>query len=275
MIYVLIKKTDFDNLPVNIRRQILTVSTTSSNMTPSTVTLSSEEFYKIESSLENALLTELKNYELFNKYEIEQIINSGEYEPEPNAMLYDSAGRPISRSSFAPTGWHYQAHSVQFEVNKLGSLYNKDDLGNDLGFCEIKIYDDEDNECVTQGSADTDGVKTIVTWKPDFDFAVISGNIRQLTKETVDSYLYVNGKIYTGLPAPYDYLKVPFVQGGINLNYIGADEPLKTDGRSAKLIKGSNTDYFEIICNYDADLLTNNNRHKMSVIFEIFKDPMI
>jgi hypothetical protein len=185
----------------------------------------------------------------------------------------DPTGRPIVRMAATIKGWHYQAHSIQFEVNKLNSIYNKDADGNDLGYAEIKIYDDQGDECTTQGSADTNGVKTIVTWKPDFDFEIISGNVRQKDKETVDSYTHVRAKVATGLPAPYDFLTVPFTQGGINLNYIGADETLKTDGRASKLLRGSNGDHFEIIVNYEADLLTNTNRHKMSIIFEIYKDP--
>lgn len=186
----------------------------------------------------------------------------------------DQTGRPIVRYAATIKGWHYQAHSVQFEVNKLNSIYNKNCDGVDLGFCDMKIYKANGEECTTQTSADTDGVKTVVTWKPTFDFEIISGNIRQMVKETVDSYVYVRAKVATGLAAPYDFLPVNFVEGGINLNYIGADEPLKTDGRASKLLKGSNGDYFEIVVNYDSDLLTNENRHKMSILFEIYKDPM-
>lgn len=186
----------------------------------------------------------------------------------------DSNGRFIVRTAATIKGWHYQAHSIQFEVNKLDSIYNKDVDGNDLGFAEIKIYDDNGDECITQASADTDGVKTIVTWKPSYDFEVISGNIRQVVKETVDSYIYVRAKIATGYPSPNDYFPVNFIEGGINLNYIGSDEPLKTDGRASKLLKGSNGDHFEIIVNHDANLVNNENRHKMSVVFETYKDPI-
>jgi hypothetical protein len=187
---------------------------------------------------------------------------------------FDQTGREIVRYAATVKGWHYQAHSVEFEANKLGSIYNKDADGNDLGYCELKIYDAIGNECTTQSSADTNGVKTVVTWKPDFNFEIISGNIRQATKESINSYIHVRLQSATALPAPHDWFTVPFTQGGINLKYIGADEQLKTDGRASKLIKaGDNGDYFEIILNYDADLLTNNNRHEMSVIFEIYKDP--
>lgn len=187
---------------------------------------------------------------------------------------HDEHGRTIIRSAATRKGWHYQAHSIQFEVNKLNSIYNKDADGNDLGFASIKIYKANGDECTTQTSADVDGVKTIIKWQPDFDFEIISGNIRQVAKETVDSYVYVRLQAATGLAAPNDFLPVYFVEGGINLNYIGADEPLKTDGRASKMVKcDTNGDFFEIIINYEADLLTNENRHKMSVVFEIYKDP--
>lgn len=193
----------------------------------------------------------------------------------PPEIEIDKDGRQVVRQAVTNNGWHYQAHSVQFEVNKLNSTYNKDYNGNDLGFCNIKIYDIQGNECTTQLQADTDGVKTVVEWKPNYDFEIISGNVRQLTKETVDSYLYVNAVAMTGYPAPYDKLIIPFTQGGINLNYIGVDEPLKTDGKASKYFKaGQNGDYFEIIINYDENILTNENRHKMSVIFEIYKSPV-
>jgi len=223
----------------------------------------------LSSILSGDLVMAQSNDESTNYTDTNQAINFIKGLPNDS----DTTGRPIVRYAATIKGWHYQANSIQFEVNKLGSIYHKDSDGNDLGVAELKVYKADGTECTTQGSADVDGVKTVVKWAPGHDFEIISGNVRQLTKETVDSYLYVNGMIYTGLAAPNDYLKVPFIQGGINLQYIGADEPLKTDGRASKLIKGSQGDYFEAIINYEHDLLTNTNRHKMSMIFEIYKDP--
>lgn len=180
----------------------------------------------------------------------------------------DETGREIIRNAATVKGWHYQAHSVEFEVCKIGYVYNKDDEGNDLGFSDCKVYKSDGTECISQIEADLSGVKTVVTWKPDFDFEIISGNIRQATKETGNTYIYVNAKIPTGYPAPYDWLKVPFTQGGINMKYIGADETLKTDGRASKLIKASSGSYFEIIANHSP-----GNHHEMSILFEIYKDP--
>lgn len=183
----------------------------------------------------------------------------------------DSSGRIITRTASTLKGWHYQAHSVQFEVNKLGSVYNKDKNGNDLGFTTMKVYDSNGFELVTQAEVDLSGCKTVVKWNPTYDIEIIAGNIRQMVKETVDSYIYVDVIIPTGYPAPYDILYIPFTQGGVNLNYIGADEPLKTDGRSSKLVPCSLGAYFEITVNYEANILNNDNRHKMSLIFETYK----
>ena len=184
----------------------------------------------------------------------------------------DSTGRPVIRSAATIKGWHYQAHSVQFSVNQLNSIYNKDHEGNDLGFASIKIYDSSGNECLTQTQANLSGVKTVVKWQPNHDFEIISGNIRQAVKETVDTYVYVHAKVPTGLEAPNDWMTLPFAEGGINLKYIGADELLKTDGRASKLVPASQGAYFEVIANYGAGLLSGSG-HEMSLLFEIYKDP--
>lgn len=199
------------------------------------------------------------------------LAHSGEPIPEETVPVLDieDDGRQVVRTAATRKGWHYQAHSVEFEVCKPGYVYNKDDVGNDLGFTECKVYKSDGSECSDQTDADVNGVKTVVTWKPNFDFEIISGNIRQATKESDNTYIYVNAKVPTGHPAPYDWLKVPFTQGGINMKYIGADETLKTDGRASKLINGASGSHFEIIANHDP-----GNHHEMSIIFEIYKDPM-
>lgn len=182
---------------------------------------------------------------------------------------YDDSGRQITRVAFTNKGWHYQAHSVEFTTSTLNSCYNKDKNGVDLGFTEIKLYNSNGDEITTQLDADLNCVKSVITWKPNFDFEIISGNVRQESKETFDMYLYTGLQANTGLPAPYNWLYVPFTNGGINMKYIGADEPLKTDGRSSKYVKaGTNGDYFEITLNHG-----NGNKHSMSVIFEIYKNP--
>lgn len=185
----------------------------------------------------------------------------------------DPSGRNIIRVASTKKGWHFQAHSIQFNINALGSIYNKDENGNDLGFTTMKVLRADGTECLTQADADTTGCKTIVTWAPSFDFEVISGNVRQESKNNINSYMYVNSRVPTGLPAPNDFVKLPFVQGGVNLKYIGADELLKTDGRSAKLLPGSLGACMEVVINYQVGAWVAVN-NEISVIFEIYKEPL-
>lgn len=180
----------------------------------------------------------------------------------------DSSNRPITRMAATKSGWHYQAHCVEFETSKLNSLHNKDRDGNDFGFATIKYYDPNDDELVspTQATLDSSCVKTEVKWAPSYDFEVISGQIRQAAQGPDGSYLYVSLFAPTGLAAPNDLLEIPFVEGGINLNYIGADEILRTDGRAGKLVQGTLGQHFKTFVNHAV-----GSNHKVSVIYEIYK----
>lgn len=199
------------------------------------------------------------------------------YQTNKNTVIKetDSSGRAITKPAATQKGWHYQVHSVSFEVGKKDSTYNKDDNGNDLGYTEIKFYDHIDIEQATditdqsQLFIDANAKKTVVRWCPTYDFEIISGSIKQISKKNTDIFLYVNAKVVTGYPAPNDWLKVPFIQGGINLNYIGADEPLETNGRASKHFNGSLGDHFEIVVNHEII-----EKHKITILFETYKDPL-
>lgn len=209
-----------------------------------------------------------------NGEDIENVNNAINFLKDIEDLDVEPDGRQVVRTAATRKGWHYQAHAFEIEINKLGSVVNVDEDGNDLGFCELKVYDEDGDECTTQASADTDGVKTVVTWKPDFDFEIVSGSFRQDTKETQECRLFIAAKIATGLAAPNDWLKIYFGQGGVNLNFIGADEALKTDGRAPKLMNGASGDHFEFIFTYEANQANDAERHKLSIILEIYKDPL-
>lgn len=183
----------------------------------------------------------------------------------------DGSGRAVIRTAATKKGWHYQAHTISFEIGNKTSLYNKDCNGIDIGFSSIYFYDSQGTDITnnTQADIDANAVKTVLKWSPTYDFEVISGSIRQISKKASDIYMYVHAQISTGYPAPNDWLRVAFTEGGINLNYIGADEEIKTDGRAPKLFKGSNGDYFEIIVNHSI-----GEKHKLAITFELFKDPL-
>ena len=176
----------------------------------------------------------------------------------------DSTGREVVRSAATIKGWHYQAHAVEFQTSVLNSTYNKDVNGNDLGFASIKFYDSNNVELTTQVDVDANCVKSVLTWNTNHDFEMISGQLRQIERQTSDIYMYVQAQV---LVAPSVYIPIPFTQGGINMRYIGADEPLMTDGRASKLI--TSNDYFEVVCKHDAGV-----KHKMTIIFETYKSPV-
>jgi len=178
----------------------------------------------------------------------------------------DPSGRGVVRTAVTTRGWHYQAHCVEFETSVKDSNHNRDRDGNDLGYTSLKFYDSNGDELTTQVAIDAGCVKTTMKWQADFDFEIISGQIRQTSNVTTDSYLYTSLFAPTGLAAPNDLLEIPFAQGGINLRYIGADEILRTDGRAGKLVRTSLGQYFETTINHDVGV-----KHKISTIYEIYK----
>lgn len=180
----------------------------------------------------------------------------------------DITGREVIRTAATIRGWHYQFHSVEFTTCDVDSCINEDINGNDLGLATLKVFKADGTECSDQMDANINGVKTVMYWKPTFDFEIISGNTRQESKQNQNMRMYTNAKVVTGLPSPYDWFTIPFVQGGLNLKYIGADEILKTDGRASKLLKGSNGDHFEITIKHPTGV-----KHELSIVFEIYKDP--
>lgn len=184
--------------------------------------------------------------------------------PQAQTQDTDTSGRQILRIASTIKGWHYQAHAVEFQTSKLTGIYNKDKNGNDLGYATTKFYDANGTELTTQIDIDASCVKTTLTWSPDYDFEMVAGNLRQINRQDTDIYVYVEANV---LVAPNTYIDVPFLQGGINMRYIGADEPLKTDGRSSKLF--TSNDKFSVICNHGIGVC-----HKVTIIFETYKSPV-
>ena len=99
MIYTLLNKVEFDAFPTIIKKQIVSISTSTDYNSFSKTTLSAVEYYIIAAKMEFALLTPLKNYEMFNVAEVKKIISSGVYIPASSKNTFDSEGKQIVRSS--------------------------------------------------------------------------------------------------------------------------------------------------------------------------------
>ena len=175
----------------------------------------------------------------------------------------DMDGASLQRTKVAPLGWMFQLHSVEFTTAKLDSLYNKDEMGNDLGFVALHLYDADDVEITTtenQGNA----VKTIIHWEPNYTFEITGGNLFQGSPPTQDVRLWVIA--VPDIPAQFGGDR-DFIQGGVNLRRIMCS--VIADGRVAKkleYVEGLKLTKFEIVLKHAAGF-----QHSAQMLFEIFK----
>lgn len=175
----------------------------------------------------------------------------------------DADGSKLTRGKVAPLGWLYQLHGVDFTTAKLNSAFNQDELGNDLGFATVELYDAQDiliTEEVNEGNA----VKTVINWEPTHTFEIIGGDYLQGEKPTQDVRLWVIA--VPDVPKEYGGDK-DFIQGGINLKHIMCS--LEADGRVAKklsYIEGMKLTKMEITLKHPAGY-----QHSGQMLFEIFK----
>ena len=178
----------------------------------------------------------------------------------------DEQGRQISRVAAGQAGWVYFAHPIEFETAKIGSLYEKDKAGSNRGISTIKFYDVNDAE-ITDAQYEANIVKTVILFKPSYDYELISGNLQQIDAPSTDVRLWVVGGLIE-LGGAY----VKEFAGGINMRYFGANEALKTDGRAAKYMKKDITgvpyqgNQLQIIVKHNAGI-----QHKLMLSLEYFR----
>ena len=183
----------------------------------------------------------------------------------------DEQGRQVSRIAAGKKGWSYIAHPFEFETSKFSSLYSKKYDNTDRNDVTIKFYDSNNDEVTTPGLSNVNEetiVKTVITWKPNYDYELIAGSVRQNAQATSDIRLWVLGGI---LELGSSYIKE--FAGGLNLRYIGANEELKTDGRASKYMKKDITgisyqgNQIQLIVKHDAGV-----HHKIMLVLEYFRE---
>jgi hypothetical protein len=178
----------------------------------------------------------------------------------------DSQGRQIIRAAAGQSGWTYFAHPIEFQTAKFNSLYEKNYSASNRSACTIKFYDANNAE-VTDSQYESNVVKTVVLFKPTYDYEMISGYIRQVERPSTDVRVWVVGGIIE-LGGVY----VKEFAGGLNLTYIGADEELRTDGRAAKYMTKDiagvpyQANQLQIIVRHDAGV-----QHKIMLVLEYFR----
>ena len=154
------------------------------------------------------------------------------YKSAGNKTFTDADGSNLTRTKATKKGWTYHLCGIEFETSVLGSIYHKDVDGTDLGETTIKFYDNVDTEITTQGTADTDCVKTVLEFEPTYDYEIIGGTIKTEDAVTSDYRVWV--------------IAVPDLtpaQGGtkvmvenINLKFVDPNNGVEADGRASKLM---------------------------------------
>lgn len=178
----------------------------------------------------------------------------------------DEQGRQIIRAAAGQKGWVYFAHPIEFQTAKLDSLFEKTSSGANRSISSIKFYDTNNVE-VTDAQYESTIVKTVVLFKPSYDYELIAGSIQQIQSPITDVRIWVLGGIVELGSA---YMKE--FAGGINMAFYGANEPVKTDGRSAKYMKKDivgvpyQANQLQIIVTHEAGI-----QHKLSLTLEYFR----
>lgn len=172
----------------------------------------------------------------------------------------DSQGRPITKPAVTSIlNGSYQLHALEFQTSKLGSIYNKDENGNDLGFATIKLYKEDGTE-ITDVADEGLAVKTVVDWMTSHALEIIGGELYHAVAPTGDCRLWI-------IAAP-GILNVKFGQGGINLRHVGAGSTVRADGRATKYLPTSpaGINKMRLILKHEAGLSYN-----AMMLFELFK----
>lgn len=182
-----------------------------------------------------------------------------------SSVEIDDQGRQIVRAAAGKAGWSYISHPLEFQTAKLGSVFAKKYDNTDRNDLTIKFYDINNAEVISVENESTI-VKTTVLFKPNYDYELISGSIRQTIVAPSDLRVWVIGGIIE-----LGYVK-EFV-GGLNLVYVGQDEEIKTDGRAAKYMTKTvpgvpyQANQIQIIVRHEPGV-----QHKIMLVLEYFRE---
>lgn len=178
----------------------------------------------------------------------------------------DSNGREIIRQASATAGFHYQLPFIEFETSNITGLYYKDASGNNITHATAKYYKSGDIECSDQADADSNCIKTVIDFEPNYDFEIVGAMLLQKDRPSQDLRCWVQA--VPDVPEAYGGTK-PFTQGGINLTFIPPESYFDVDGRASKYMTYSATNHtnkLRMIFKHNAGF-----KHKIAICYEIFK----
>jgi hypothetical protein len=178
----------------------------------------------------------------------------------------DTEGRQIVRAAAGKKGWTYQARAKTITTSDITAMYCHDWQDNSCVCCTAKFFDVNGDEITDQQTADTDCVRTEILFKPDFDYEIVGGYLRQHTRPSQNVKIWVVAGI---IELGGAYIKE--MVRSEDLKFLSPDSELRTDGRAAKfMIKDiPNVPYqanqIKFILKHPAGL-----KHELLIGFELF-----
>lgn len=177
----------------------------------------------------------------------------------------DADGSIISRTKAAKAGWTYHLTAPEFVTATINSLVHQDVSGNNLNEASVKFYDTNNTELTTQGSCDTDCVKTVFTFEPTWDYEIIGGTLKTLGSVTQNVRVWVVA--VPDVSAQYGGSKV-MIQGA-NLKFIDPNNGIEADGRASKYMTYSatyHTNKLQVTIKHPAGC-----KEEIMMAFEVFR----
>lgn len=207
-------------------------------------------------------ITEPKNAE---QHEFES-----QYMGKSNLVLspIDSDNSTLQRMKMTKAGWNYQFHFIEFETNKLASVYNCGPNNVDLGYTTLSFKKGDGTALANpqQLTLDTQSIITQVDWEMKNDIEAFGGFVKQKAVPIEAVRLWAVGA--PDIPKQLGGNK-EFVQGGVNLEFFGTGDVIDADGKTPKLLLYSSvyhTNKFRIT----ARTTSAGFKHKIAVVFKVF-----
>jgi len=183
----------------------------------------------------------------------------------PPASPTDTDNSPIVRLKAAQTGWTYHLTAPEFITSTIASLHHKNVAGDDLNECVVKYYDTNDVELTTQGSCDTDCVKTVFHFEPTWNYEIIGGTLKTISAVAENVRCWVIA--VPDVPAIYGGSKV-MIQG-VNLKFIDPNNGIEADGRVTKFMAYNatyHTNKIQLIIKHPA-----GHKEDLMMAFEVYR----
>lgn len=228
-----------------------------------------EEFEKLKWQNNSKVLVDISSGDLIvnnGTIDITDVASAINFLKEIDTKEVDTDGRQIIRAAAGKPGWTYLTHPIEFQTSKLNSVYDKDKDGADKGVSSIKFYD-VDNVEVTAVENESSITKTVILFKPGYDYELVAGSIQQISTPSSDLRIWVVGGVIE-----YGGVYVKEFCGGVNMAFFSPEESLKTDGRAAKYMKKDmvgvpyQTNQLQIIIKHTAGY-----QHRLLLVLEYFR----